>query len=54
MGYNEDEQTARECGDALTMKHLVCPILPQPCSHEDQEKFNSRAYIFVLVDQSVY
>ena len=40
-GFNEDGQTACECGDDLTMKHLlVCPILPQPCTHEDLEEFN--------------
>ena len=43
-GLNEDEQTTCECGDAQTMKHLlVCPILPQPCTHEDLEEFNPRA-----------
>ena len=40
-GFNEDGQTTCECGDEQTMKHLlVCPILPQPCTHEDLEEFN--------------
>ena len=43
-GFNEDEQTMCECGDEQTMKHLlVCPILPQPCTHEDLEELNPRA-----------
>ena len=43
-GFNEDGQTACECGDEQTMTHLlVCPILPQPCTHEDLEEFNHRA-----------
>ena len=43
-GFNEDGQTTCECGDEQTMKHLlVCPILPQPCTHEDLEEFNPRA-----------
>ena len=42
--FNEDGQTTCECGDEQTMKHLlVCPILPQPCTHEDLEEFNPRA-----------
>ena len=42
-GFNEDGQTTCECGDEQTMKHLlVCPILPQPCTHEDLEEFNPR------------
>ena len=48
-GYNEDETTC-ECGDELTMKHLlVCPTLPQPYSHEDLEEFN--LIIFDLTNQ---
>ena len=40
-GFNEDGQTTCESGDEQTMKHLlVCPILPQPCTHEDLEEFN--------------
>ena len=40
-GFNEDGQTTCECGNEQTMKHLlVCPILPQPCTHEDLEEFN--------------
>ena len=43
-GFNEDGQTTCECGDEQTMKHLlVCPILPQPCTHEDLEEFDPRA-----------
>ena len=43
-GFNEDGQTTCECGNEQTMKHLlVCPILPQPCTHEDLEEFNPRA-----------
>ena len=43
-GFNEDGQTTCECGDEQTMKHLlVCPILSQPCTHEDLEEFNPRA-----------
>ena len=51
MGYNEDEQTARECGDELTMKHmLVCPILPQPCSHEDLHSLTPGLIYFDLTN----
>ena len=40
-GFNEDGQTTCECGNEQTIKHLlVCPILPQPCTHEDLEEFN--------------
>ena len=40
-GFKEDGRTTCECGDEQTMKHpLVCPILPQPCTHEDLEEFN--------------
>ena len=40
-GFNEDGQTMCECGDGQTMKQLlVCPILPQPCTHEYLEEFN--------------
>ena len=43
-GFKEDGRTTCECGDEQTMKHLlVCPILPQPCTHEDLEEFNPRA-----------
>ena len=43
-GFNEDGQTTCECGNEQTMKHLlVCPILPQPCTHDDLEEFNPRA-----------
>ena len=42
-GYNEDGRAA--C-DEMIMRHLVvCLILPQPCSHEDLEEFNHRAYL---------
>ena len=35
-GFNEDGQKTWECEDEHTMKHLLdCPILPQPCTHED-------------------
>ena len=39
--FNEDGQTTCECGDKQTTKHLlVCPILPQTCTHEGMEEFN--------------
>ena len=42
-GFNEDGQTAYECGDEQTMKHmLICPILPKHCSHEDLERVQPR------------
>ena len=45
--YNENGQTACECGDELTMKHLlVCPILLQPCSHEYLEESNTELIWF--------
>ena len=41
-GYNEDGRAA--CDEM--MRHLVVRlILPQPCSHEDLEEFNPRAYL---------
>ncbi|KAI8514405.1 hypothetical protein Bbelb_087290 [Branchiostoma belcheri] len=37
-GLVPDGQTACDCGQEQTMRHLlVCPLLPEPCSKEDLE-----------------
>ena len=34
------------CGEEQTMEHLlVCPLLPEPCTHEDLDVLNDRARI---------
>ena len=43
-GYNRDGETTCDCGQDQTMQHLlVCPLLPEPCTANDLEIFNTKA-----------
>ena len=42
-GLSPDGQTACDCGQEQTMKHLlVCPLLSEPCTKEDLEALTPR------------